>query len=101
MQKISGVYSPIKNKNLYKSNEIFSTRLNINRAKKILKWKPSYSLEKGLRNTIYKRRRTTQSQKPEEEYKETKDNNNENQKTYLAPSFFHSYLFNLAMGHQK
>ena len=55
LQKISGVYSPIKNKGLYKSNEIFSTRLNINRAKKILKWKPSYSLEKGLRNTIYKR----------------------------------------------
>ena len=50
-----GVYSPIKNKGLYKSNEIFSTRLNINRAKKILRWKPLYSLEKGLRNTIYKR----------------------------------------------
>ena len=54
LQKISGVYSPIKNKGLYKSNEIFSTRLNINRAKKILRWKPLYSLEKGLRNTIYK-----------------------------------------------
>ena len=45
-----------KIQSLYKSNEILSTQLNINRAKKILKWKPLYNLEKGLRDTIYNRK---------------------------------------------
>ena len=53
LQKISGLQTPIKNKGLNKSGEILSTQLNINKARKVLGWTPSYSLEKGLRNTMY------------------------------------------------
>ena len=53
LQKICKVYYPIKNRGLKRPNEILSTRLNINKAKKILKWKPLCSLENGLRSVIY------------------------------------------------
>ena len=53
LQKICEIYYPIKNRGLKRPNEILSTRLNINKAKKILKWKPLYSLENGLRSVIY------------------------------------------------
>ena len=53
LQKICRVYYPIKNMGLKRPNEILSTRLNINKAKKILKWKPLCSLENGLRSVIY------------------------------------------------
>ena len=43
----------VKNKGLNKSGEILSTQLNINKARKVLGWTPSYSLEKGLRNIMY------------------------------------------------
>jgi nucleoside-diphosphate-sugar epimerase len=56
LQKICGVYYPIKNKGLKRPNEILSTQLNINKAKKILKWKPLYNLENGLKSTLYNKK---------------------------------------------
>ena len=52
LQNISNKKIFIKNKNLTRKNEIMKTQLNIEKARKILKWKPIWSLKKGLEITI-------------------------------------------------
>ena len=42
----------IKSRNLTRKNEIMKTQLNIEKAKKLLKWKPLWSLERGLKFII-------------------------------------------------
>ena len=44
----------ILNKNINRKNEILKTKLDIGKAKKILKWKPRWDLKKGLELTIKK-----------------------------------------------
>ena len=56
LQKINKTHFRVKNKGINKLNEILTTRLDIKKAKNILKWKPLHSLEAGLRNTIYNRK---------------------------------------------
>tara|TARA_B100001123_G_C15093231_1_gene940514 strand:+ start:34 stop:891 length:858 start_codon:yes stop_codon:yes gene_type:complete len=53
LQKIIGIRTSIKNKGVFRPNEILATQLDIKKAKKVLKWKPLYNLESGLRNTVY------------------------------------------------
>jgi len=48
------IYIAVKNRNIVRRKEILQTKLDIKKAKKILKWKPIWSLEEGLRYTIKK-----------------------------------------------
>jgi len=44
----------VLNKNINRKNEILQTKLDIGKAKRILKWKPRWDLKKGLEYTIKK-----------------------------------------------
>ena len=44
----------ILNKNINRKNEILQTKLDIGKAKRILKWKPRWNLKKGLKYTVRK-----------------------------------------------
>ena len=52
LQKVSNKKIFIKSRNLTRKNEIMKTQLNIEKAKKLLKWKPLWSLERGLKFMI-------------------------------------------------
>ena len=52
LQKVSNKKIFIKSRNLTRKNEIMKTQLNIEKAKKLLKWKPLWSLERGLKFII-------------------------------------------------
>ena len=52
LQKVTNKKIFVKNKNLTRKNEIMKTQLNIKKAKKILKWNPLWSLERGLKFII-------------------------------------------------
>ena len=54
IQKIYHTKISVKNRNIVRRKEILQTKLDIKKAKKILKWKPIWSLEEGLRYTIKK-----------------------------------------------
>ena len=55
LQKIKRTDIVVKNRGIYRPNEILFTKLDIKKARKILNWKPQWNLEKGLRNIIYKK----------------------------------------------
>jgi len=46
----------VESRNLTRKNEIMKTQLNIEKAKKLLNWKPLWSLEMGLRFVIKKKK---------------------------------------------
>jgi nucleoside-diphosphate-sugar epimerase len=52
LQKVTNKKIFIKSRNLTRKNEIMKTQLNIEKAKKLLKWKPLWSLERGLKFII-------------------------------------------------
>ena len=56
LQKIYCSNLVVKNKGMVRQNEILASKLNINKAKRVLKWKPKYNLIKGLKNTLYSKR---------------------------------------------
>ena len=45
----------IRNRNIKRKKEIMNTKLDIKKAKKILKWEPVWNLESGIRHTIRKK----------------------------------------------
>ena len=55
IQRISKKNITIKSKNIRRKNEILQTKLDITKAKKILKWKPLWNLEKSLKYLILKK----------------------------------------------
>tara|TARA_B110000438_G_scaffold301845_1_gene357817 strand:+ start:881 stop:1726 length:846 start_codon:yes stop_codon:yes gene_type:complete len=55
IQRISKKNILIKSKNIRRKNEILQTKLDITKAKKILKWKPLWNLEKSLKYLILKK----------------------------------------------
>ena len=55
IQRISKKNILIKSKNIRRKNEISQTKLDITKAKKILKWKPLWNLEKSLKYLILKK----------------------------------------------
>ena len=54
IEKIYCTKISVKNRNIVRKNEILKTELDIKKAKKILKWKPAWSLKEGLKYTIKK-----------------------------------------------
>lgn len=54
IEKIYHTKISVKNKNIVRKNEILKTELDIKKAKKILKWKPAWSLKQGLKYMIKK-----------------------------------------------
>ena len=54
IQKIYGKNIFLKNKNINRKNEILHTKLDINKAIKTLKWKPRWSLKRGLEYIVKK-----------------------------------------------
>ena len=52
IQKIYHTKIPVKNRNIVRRKEILQTKLDIKKAKKILKWEAKVDIDTGIRKTI-------------------------------------------------
>ena len=52
MQSLSGTNLPLECNNISRDNEILETKADISKAKKLLKWKPTWSFEEGIQEIL-------------------------------------------------